>query len=350
MNIYIKGLQFCINQAWRRKIVNNIELHPFVYKSLRKRGLQSQLAIACIKQATGMVKKAKTKPVVFKQAMRYNFPRSASLKNNILSIATVKGRQKFDINIADYFSKYANWKIVESMLIIDRKGRCFFCLSKAKDIPIKKRSGKLGIDVGINNVAVTSSRQFFNARQIKLKKIRFLKLRSKLQAKGTKSAKRLLKRISGREKRFMAYWNHIISKQIVSDCKVGTIVLEDLKNIRKQRKGKRFNFWLNNWSFYQLQSFIRYKSEREGIKVIKVSPYMTSQTCSRCGSIGSRSKGFFCCSHCNYSLNADLNASFNLAKHHSKSDDVMVAITQPNSLNYDVKGTIGAIATEFRAN
>jgi len=80
--------------------------------------------------------------------------------------------------------------------------------------------------------------------------------------------------------------------------------------------------------------------------VIKVSPYMTSQTCSKCGKVGTRSKGFFVCSHCCYSLNTDLNASQNLAKHHSKSDGVSVAVTQPNIQSDDVKGLL-TTATEL---
>jgi len=127
-------------------------------------------------------------------------------------------------------------------------------------------------------------------------------MRAKLQSKGTRSSQKRLKTISGGERRFKAWANHNISKTIVNNCNAGTIVLENIKGIRKQRLGKRFNFW-NGWNFYQLQNFIEYKALQKGIRTIKVSPCHTSQTCS----------------HCGYSLNADLNASFNLAKHHSKA-------------------------------
>jgi IS605 OrfB family transposase len=142
------------------------------------------------------------------------------------------------------------------------------------------------------------------------------------------------------------YWNHIVSKQIVNNCKAGTIVLEDIKGIRAN-KGRKLNFWLHRWSFYQLQQFIDYKAIRKGIKVIKVSPYHTSKTCSKCGQIGSRSKGFFTC-HCGYSLNADLNGAINIAsKHHSKADGVSASVIKPNIQSDDVKGTVSATATEL---
>jgi len=148
----------------------------------------------------------------------------------------------------------------------------------------------------------------------------------------------------------MKHWNHIVSKEIIASCETGdTIVMENLKGIRS-RKGKRFNFWLHSWSFYQLQSFISYKAIQQGIRTIKVSPYLTSQICSRCGELGSRSKGFFCCSHCNYSLNADLNASFNLAKHHSISDGVSVHVTVPDIRHDERKGSLRAIECECMDN
>jgi IS605 OrfB family transposase len=219
----------------------------------------------------------------------------------------------------------------------------FLHVTFSRDVNIQTISNRLqlGVDVGINHVAVTSQRQFFSGKKIKTKMIKFKRLRTKLQAKGTRSAQKLLKKISGRERRFKAWANHNISKQIVSICEAGsTIVLENIKGIRNNRRGRRVNFWLNGWSFYQLQSFIEYKALQRGIMVIKVNPYRSSQTCSHCGELGSRSKGFFVCSHCGYSLNADLNASFNLAKHHSNADGVSAAVNQPYIPNDDAKASI----------
>lgn len=62
-----------------------------------------------------------------------------------------------------------------------------------------------------------------------------------------------------------------------------------------------------------LQSFIEYKANIKGIEVARVKPSYTSQLCSDCGKLGSRNRGLFSCGHCGFSLNADLNASRNLA-------------------------------------
>jgi len=337
LRIYAKGLQFCIDTAWQNKIRNNIKLHPLVYPTLKGYGLQSQLAIACIKQSCGMVKKAKSKPIINRCSMRYNFPRSASFKNNVLSLATIKGRVKIPFTIPDCYKEYFSWDVSESLLRIDKKGRCFFLFAFSKEVTANSsdvQNRVLGIDLGVNNLAVTSDSRFYNSAKVKQIKRKFKYLRGKLQAKGTRSSKRLLKRLSGKEQRFMAWYNHNISKDIVSNFNGNKIVMENLKGIRKQRRGKRMNYWISNWSFYQLQSFIQYKAERKGIMVDRVKPNYTSQICHRCGQLGSRSsQGCFSC-HCGLSnFNADLNASRNLA--HPMLVERQAAITQPHSLCND---------------
>ena len=187
--------------------------------------------------------------------------------------------------------------------------------TKSKEVAVKSSGSHrvLGIDLGVNNLAVTSDNRFFHSAQVKQIKRKFKFLRSKLQAKRTRSSRRLLKKISGKEKHFMAWINHNISKEIVSSFDGGKIVMENLKGIRKVRRGKKMNYWISNWSFFQLQSFIQYKAEIKGIEFVKVRPNYTSQICSKCGQLGSRSGCSFVCFHCGFSLNADLNASRNLA-------------------------------------
>jgi IS605 OrfB family transposase len=344
---YTKVLQFCVDMAWKKDIKNNIKLHPFVYKTIRKT-LPSQLAISCIKQACGIVKKAKTKPLIKKASVRYNFPRSANLKGDILVLRLLKVRQEFKINIPVCFKDYFSWELSESILKVDRKGRCFFVFIFSKEVNAIEQNSRsqnivLGIDLGVNNLAVTSDGKFFNSGVVKQAKRKFRYLRSKLQAKGTHSSKRLLKKISGRETRFMAWINHNISKNIVTNFNGGKIVMENLKGIRKKNRGKRMNYWISNWSFYQLQSFIEYKAIRKGIGFIKVKPNYTSQICSRCGKLGSRSSANFVCSHCGFFLNADLNAGRNLA--HPMLGERQATINLPHSRIYDAEG-VSQYATE----
>jgi IS605 OrfB family transposase len=159
------------------------------------------------------------------------------------------------------------------------------------DKEIKSVSGDvLGIDRGINNIAVTSANQFFNSKAVNNVRGKYAYLRRQLQSKGTRSAKRKLIELSGRERRFKADVNHCIAKEIVNSP-YGAFVLEDLKGIRERtRSKKRGAKWsrnknrkLGSWSFLQLEQFIEYKAEELGKRVLLVDPSFTSRRCSRCG-------------------------------------------------------------------
>ncbi|MEK6882565.1 MAG: transposase [Nanoarchaeota archaeon] len=345
---YKKGLQICIDKAWELKIRNNVKLHPFVYQELKVIGLPSQLAISCIKQACGIVKKAKTKPFIKFCSIRYNSPRSFSFKNNILSISTINGRVKVPFTTPNCFKDYFSWEIDESLLRIDDKGRCFFLFTFSQEFPAQSSNSQsrvLGVDLGVHNLAVTSDRQFFNSSKVKQIKRKFKFLRSKLQAKGTRSSRRFLKKISGKEKHFMTWVNHNISRKIVDNFDGGKIVMENLKGIRNIRRGKRMNYWISNWSFFQLQSFIQYKAERNGIEVVRVNPKYTSQICSKCGQLGSRSGSSFVCIHCDFSLNADLNSALNLASPMLEKRQAFV--TKPYNHCNEAEGSIRPIEAEL---
>jgi len=90
--------------------------------------------------------------------------------------------------------------------------------------------------------------------------------------------------------------------------------MEDLTGIGKKNRGKRFNGMISSWSRLQLRRFIEYKAIRSGHMAMTISPAYTSQTCSHCGELGIRNKGFFHCNYCGYSCNSDLNASFNFLR------------------------------------
>lgn len=312
IELYKQGLQHCVDTAWGMKIRNNIQLHPFVYPKLRET-LPSQLAVSCIKQACGIVKKAKNNPNINKVSIRYNAPRSFSFKNNVLSISTIKGRVKIPIQIPDYALKYFEWKIRESLLT-QNKGKYYFTFTFAgEDVQSSNQHKRiLGIDLGVNKVAVTSDGRFFG-KDIKQIRVKHDKLISILQSKGTRACKRKLKTISGSWRRFMAWSNHNISKDIVDSLSNGdVIVMEDLSNIRTTAK---YNKWVHKWSFNELQKFIEYKALAKGIRIVYVNPRYTSKSCSVCHNIETiRHSGFIECKICGHRSDSDFGASKNIAQ------------------------------------
>lgn len=108
--------------------------------------------------------------------------------------------------------------------------------------------------------------------------------------------------------------NHCISKDVASKpCDV--FVLENLSKIKRTRRNKTMRRMLGGWSYYDFQLKLEYKAEALGKRVIYVTPAYTSQRCSKCGHTekGNRKGSRFKCMCCGFELNADLNASRNIA-------------------------------------
>ncbi len=202
--------------------------------------------------------------------------------------------------------------------LVNRNGTWFFNLVIEAETPEVKTSGPvLGVDVGENNLAATSTGKLFGGGDLRDRRDRFLALRKRLQSNGSASSKQLLRKISGREARRVKLENHRVSKAIIAEAqRVGAsaIALEDLTHIRQNIKGgRRIRTRLHRWAFRQLQTFITYKAQAAGLAVIFVDPAYSSQTCSLCGELGVRQKHLFSCS-CGFRAHADCNASRNLAR------------------------------------
>ena len=266
-------------------------------------------------------------------AIRYNKRVcNINLSKNTVTLASVKGRIKAVFPIPDYYRQYLGWELRTATLSYNRQKDTFYL-----HVTIRKQSPEfvgdkvLGIDRGIVNIAVTSNNKFFNSKPVKNVRAKYAYLRAKLQSKGTRSAKRLLKKISRKEERFVTEVNHCISKEIVA-MPFDVFAIEDLTSIRVQSriKGVEFTRKLNNWSFYQLEQFIRYKAEAAGKSVVTIDPRYTSQKCSKCGHIykGNRKGNSFKCVKCGFQIHADLNAARNIAEI-GKSGIGRLTVNQP---------------------
>ena len=179
--------------------------------------------------------------------------------------------------------------------------------------------GFTGVDLGIANIATTDDGTRHSGKHLNRVRHRNRALRRKLQAKGTKSAKRLLRKRSRKEARFAADTNHVIAKRIVTEAeRTGRgIALEDLTGIRARvrlRKPQRVT--LHSWAFAQLGQFIAYKAAQAGVPLVYVDPAYTSQACSRCGHISKKDRpdqATVRCTSRGFAEHADVNAARNIA-------------------------------------
>ncbi len=304
---------------------SKVSIHHATYYPIREKYpelpcsiLQGIRDVAC--EALKGVKLKKLPKSKQYSAIRYNKRVcNINLSKQIVTLASTKGRVKATFQIPECYMKYLGWEIRTSTLGYNKQQDTFYL-----HVTIRKQSPEpvdgdkiLGIDRGIVNIAVTSSNKFFNSKPIKNVRAKYAHLRAKLQSKGTRSAKKLLRKISGKEERFVTWVNHNISKEIVA-MPFDVFAIEDLTSIRVQSrtKGVGFNRKLNNWSFYQLEQFLRYKAEATGKSVTTIDPRYTSQKCSNCGHIykGNRKGNSFHCVKCGFQIHADLNAARNIAE------------------------------------
>ena len=259
-----------------------------------------------------------------KCTMRYDV-RTVTLRGCQLTFSTCDKRIRTIISIPGFFTeRYPDsegWKQKGANIGIDRKGRVFVNLIyECPDSIDENKDGKIvGLDRGVYNIVTTSDGVRYGAKDVRRVKRKYSHVRSELQEKGTRSAKRRLKAISGCEKRFVHDQNHCISKKLAStDGDVSIYVLEDLSSMNMKRlrgkSNKTMRKWLSNWSYSDLEFKLAYKCNRNGIRVEFVDARYTSQKCSVCKTIdkASRKGNRYVCRKCGNTMHADHNAAINI--------------------------------------
>ena len=305
--------------AWQEKIFNNYKLHHRVYHPFRATfNLSSQMLIRQIAKVADAYKVSSNVKNTFRPlgGIAYDSRIMNYRPNNIVSLWCIGGRQK--INFICHNPAYIPYIKGEADLIY-KKGK--FYLFQTVDVPehdIEDVEGFIGVDFGLVSIATLSNGKDFCSKSLNDYKDKREKIRSSVQSKRTRGSKKLLKRLLGRERTTVSIINHTIAKQIVKIAKEENkgIALEELSGIRisSLERNKLFRKRVGKWSFGQLRKYISYKATLNGVPVVLVNPRYTSKTCSRCFHIGNRRGKVFECKNCGNNIDADLNASLNIAK------------------------------------
>lgn len=316
------------------------DLHYAKYEEVKRTGLAAQAAVrtiakvgdaystqkALIKTGTLSGKrrvKATSKPIQFRATAAQAFDKnnlSYNFEKKTVSIWTVAGRLRtvlFECSTKQLELLKACQK-GETDLCLDNG---IFYLTAGVEItekPQQNVTDYLAFDSGIVNIATTSDGDNWSGGAVTLRRKKNRALRAKLQSKGTKSAKRLLKKRSKKETRFVRDTNHCISKKIVELAEHTNrgIAHENLKGIRdRARSHKPLRTELNSWAFAQLFAFVAYKAKLAGIPAKIVDPAYSSQLCPECGTVGRQNRpnrDLFCCSSCSHTGLADVIAAKNI--------------------------------------
>jgi putative transposase len=325
MHAFNAACDYIAEQAFEAKVANKFELQKMTYGELRTTyHLPAQLAIRAISKTTDVYKRDKSiKPTFRAEGAIVYDERVMSFKGlNHVSLLTIHGRVLVPFRIGAYQESRLE-SIKGQADLLYRHG--VFSLAVTLDVPEPTPDtpdGTLGVDLGMINLATDSEGETFSGEQVEKNRKRNQALRQRLQKRGTKNAKRHLKKLSGKEARFKRNTNHVISKRIVQKAKANEqgIAIEELRHIRSRtertvRHSQRSRH--SSWAFGQLRSFLTYKAALAGIPLHTVDPRNTSRTCHACGycaKANRKSQASFVCQSCGLSMNADINAALNISR------------------------------------
>ena len=339
-------------------VINSVALSKVLYAHLRETfRLKSQMAQSAIRTVTARYQtvdtQMKSKPVKFSadrkwysvgqnmtwltKPLHFHRPQADLVRNrdysfvdngSKISINTLGNRVVCPFAVPKAMNKFfdGTWKFGTAKLV-NVKRNWYLHISATKEMPDFQRDDTkrvVGIDRGLRFIDTTfdttQQTSFVSGRQILAKRQKFDSVRAQLQSRGTKSAKRALRRISGRENRWMADVNHQLSKALVTKYGPGTLfTLEDLEDVSVDDcnfRSKKQTHDLRSWAFYDLETKLTYKAHEAGSEVIKVDASYTSQRCPHCGRIHKENRDHkmhaYHCDKCGFRTNDDRVGAMNI--------------------------------------
>ncbi len=221
----------------------------------------------------------------------------------------------------NYLNDLMNEKYKKGSADLVKKGEEYFIhivLKKEVKFKPKKKYNPIGIDIGINNLAVINingKSKFFSGKRAIATKKHFNKVKALYQSRNNQ---KMLEAIKGREQRYFNHINNEISYWIVENAKQvknPVIVMEDLTHIIQQTKVRKKQRYIHQtWAFRRLQNMIEYKAVWSNIPIVYIQPQYTSQVCPKCLSTNKRKKHDYKCKHCGYEANSDHVGAVNIGK------------------------------------
>lgn len=305
------------------KTTGQYALHKLAYADMRTRfGLTAQAVVRTIAKVADAFKINSSVAPVFRldAAQPYDDRIMRFVQGgNSVSLWTLKGRMVLPVVMGEH----------QRRLMAFRKGEADLCFVRGKwflaatcDVPETEpfeAEDWLGVDLGIVTLAADSDGATYSGEEVERRRRRQQKRRTGLQKRSTKAAKRRLRNLAGKQRRYQHHINHCISKALVADAeRTGRgLALERLTGIRARVTARSSDqrARLGNWGFGQLGDFVAYKAKRAGVPVTFVDPRNTSRQCAVCGCIDKRNRPdqtTFRCIGCGHEANADTNAACNI--------------------------------------
>ncbi|QCC49734.1 transposase [Halapricum salinum] len=333
-----EGCQIAVDMAWDH-CQSKSDLQRLAYDTIRDQTeLGSQHAIlachqaadniaSCIAQRNAGQEVSKpnyTSPTVAYDSRTMTLYRDAEQVS--LTTSGDRSRVRADLVLPpdedgyqDQYLDSDEWELAESTLH-HRGGEWYLHIGFRKLKPERQTTENgtvLGVDLGVSQIAVTSTAGFYSAGKLNHERREFDRLRRSLQAHGSRNAHRTLESVGEKEGEYVKHTLHRVAKELVEEAlryNCNGIVFEDLEGIRERLPAAD---WHSEWAFDRLFNYVEYKASFEGLFVDTVNPKNTSIRCAECGYIhesSRQSRSEFECGNCGNRNHADYNAAKNIAE------------------------------------
>ena len=184
---------------------------------------------------------------------------------------------------------------------------------------LPKTYNKIGIDLGIKDLIITSDGQVFENKkflQSNYYKLRRLQRKFAKTKKGGKNREKLrikIAKINRKIKNQKEHYYHQITNELLRDNQ--TIVMETL-NVKGMMEEKKLSRNISDASWGLLTQMLEYKCKWYGRELIKINRWFpSSKTCSNCGNVKETlllSERTYKCEVCKTKIDRDLNAAINI--------------------------------------
>ena len=184
-----------------------------------------------------------------------------------------------------------------------------------------KKEEFVGVDLGINHLAILSTTEVFDGAKSykkseqKLAKMQYLNRHKQVGSSNYRKTQIKIARLHQKIANIRKDTLHKITTYISKNHAV--IGIEDL-NVSGMLANGKLSKAIADMGFYEFRRQLEYKTQLYGSKLVIVDRfYPSSKTCSNCGekkSSLSLSQRVFQCDNCGFECNRDLNAAINLRK------------------------------------
>lgn len=265
---WCRGANIATEIGWNHAETSKRKLQSLAYETIRDdTELCSQHAIhACFQAAQALNGHVEadgqctsgSKPTFTAPTIPYDANTMTVFDDGTVSLSTTDSRIRPELVLPQSSDGYQyqyldndEWSLTESRLTV-RDGEYYLHLGfrkpESKSAPSTAECRTvLGVDLGLDNLAVTSTAHFEPGRKLSHERRGFERVRRALQQTGTESARRTLRQRGRREARYNRDYLHrvangIIDEAIRADCT--HIAFEDLTGIRDSLPtNKKFQQW-----------------------------------------------------------------------------------------------------------